>query len=47
MTSQTLDTEAAWNLILQAKNRTDGTLQWPGSDVPALELNGIGGYRAL
>ncbi|WP_417544069.1 RibD family protein [Marinobacter sp.] len=47
MTSYTLDTEAAWKLILQAMNRTGLTLNWPGSDEPALELNSNGECRLL
>jgi len=47
MTSHTLDTEAAWNLILQAINRQDVTLHWPDSGVPALELSSRGEYLLL
>lgn len=47
MTSYILNTEAAWNLILQAKNRSEVTLLWPGSDVPALELSRNGEFRLL
>lgn len=36
----TLDTDNTWNLILSAINRSNVTLPVPGSDQPALRLNG-------
>lgn len=47
MTSQALDTEAAWRLILQAQDRLGVTLALPGSGEPALELSENGEWRLL
>ncbi len=47
MTSHTLDTEAAWNLILQAEDRAGVTLALPDSNEPALEVSGNGEWHLL
>ncbi|WP_417518076.1 RibD family protein [Marinobacter sp.] len=47
MTSQALDTEAAWNLILRAENHSGVTLARSGSEEPALKLNRNGEWRLL
>ncbi|KRW82509.1 RibD family protein [Marinobacter sp. P4B1] len=40
MVRNALDTDIAWQLILDAANRSNITLPAPGSDQPALKING-------
>ena len=42
MAEQHLDTDLAWQLVLDAVNRSNVTLPRPGSDEPAIKLNGQG-----
>ncbi|MDO6824611.1 RibD family protein [Marinobacter sp. 1_MG-2023] len=47
MTFKALDTEAAWNLILQAENLSGATLTRQDSDKPVLKLHRNGEWRLL
>jgi len=40
MARNALDTDIAWQLILNAANRSNITLPAPGSDQPSLKING-------
>jgi len=42
MAEQHLDTDLAWQLVLDAVNRSNVTLPLPGSQEPAIKLNGRG-----
>lgn len=47
MAAQPLDTEAAWQLVLQAVDRRDSTLALPDTSEAALTLNGRGTWHLL
>ena len=40
MANDALDTDNAWDLVLSAINRSNITLPVPGSDQPAVKING-------
>lgn len=47
MAAQVLDKITAWELILEAVNRSNVTLSLPGTRLPALELGSNGEWEAL
>ncbi|MBW7470091.1 RibD family protein [Marinobacter sp. M216] len=47
MAAQPLDVETAWQLVLQAVNRSDVTLGLPESSEAAVRLNGQGAWHLL
>lgn len=47
MTALPMDCEAAWQLVLDAMDRSNVTLAIPESDQPAVRLNGTGAWHLL
>lgn len=47
MAAGTLDIDSAWELILNAVDRSNVTLSLPGTDAPAVTLNGHGSWHLI